>query len=75
MFLLKMDHKDTNSHSVIERRKSIAEMQGDNSGTLSEAKVRLLSKNLASLRLKNDDAVEDKFLRYRKMPSSKKGLT
>lgn len=66
-----MDDKESNPYSVIESRKSIAEMQGDNSSTLSEAKVRLLSKNLSSLKLKKDDAAGDQFLRYRKMPSSK----
>lgn len=53
------------AHIMTERSKSIAEIQADSSGTLSEAKVRLLSKNLANLRLKNDDAVEVDFLRYK----------
>ncbi len=57
MTLLKMD-------ALFERSRSTAEMRADSSGTLSEAEVRELSKSLASLRVKNDDTVNDDFLRF-----------
>ena len=62
MLLVKMDFK--NQNLLAERNISIASIQPNISGLLSEAKVRELSKSLSSLRLKNDDALPDGFVRY-----------
>lgn len=65
MLLLMMDYKDTDA--VVERNTSIGGILAEVPNVLSEAEVRDLSKNLANLRLKNNVAVKDDFLRYKRM--------
>ena len=63
-----MDLNDASA--LLERREAIENIRGHSSGVLAEAQVRELSKSLTKLRLKDENAVDDEFLRYRGVSSS-----
>ena len=50
--------------AVSERSNSLSGIRPDDRGILPEDRVRELSKSLANLRLRKDDAFENGFLRY-----------
>ena len=56
----------SDSSAVVEHSRSISDVRANDQGTLAEVQVRDLSKSLADLKLKKDDAVDRGFLRYGK---------